>query len=348
MSESPPLDATPLVDDLLPQQKWIGRWPGTIVDTADPEKRGRVKVRVPQVYGDESEAEFITDADLPWAHPSFPVHDIHVGFKPGDGVWVEFWGGDSNFPIWCGQFLGDGDAPTEFASSYTPTPKTRIMRTTNGHIIEMRWVKDQEKIRIRTEKGLYIDLIDNLPEQGLRIEAGTPQGRKLTISDFPAFSRAALETPTQRIEANDTPIPTVNIISTGVVTVQGQGLALNSTGGAPTTMVGGGTLTSTFVGNAAYNFLGTLAWAVVGAVTLVGSGLVSITAGAGLELLVTAGLVSLGLAGLKRKLVDERFLLHFDTHVHSGVVTGPGVSGVPTVPATPLVGVLATANTEAN
>lgn len=358
MSAPQTVDSTPLLDSPLPPAAtdWLGMWPGVVVSTEDPQKLGRVRVRVPQVFGDpDNETDFVPDLDLPWAIPILPVHDYHAAFEPGDGVWVSFWGGNPTFPMWHGQFLGTGDAPAEFVSSYTPTPKTRIMRTTNGHIIEMRWVEGQEKISLRAASGSTIEMLDSPAEGGVKILAQTPGLRKMELSDFPALSRVAIETPTQRIEAIDTPTPVVNIngagavnvVGTGAVTVQGQGLALNSTGGAPTTMVGGGTLTSTFTGNAIYTFLGTLAYAVTLALTLASAGLLTISGGTGIAILTSAGLVSLGMAGLKFKLVDTRFLAFFDAHTHI-VTTAPGVTGAPQVPSVPLVAVLSTTNTEAN
>lgn len=341
-------DATPLLDDPLPARKWIGRWPGVVVSTKDPLKLARVKVRVPQVYGDPTtEAEFIADADLPWARPSLPVHDYHADFEPGDGLWVEFWMGDVSLPIWCGQFLGAGDPPSEFTSSYTPTPKTRILRTTNGHIIEMRWVDGQEKIRLKAASGSSITLFDSPAEGGIKITAETPGLRRLELSDNAALSRVAIETPTQRIEAIDTPTPTVNIIGTGQVNVTGVGLNLVSTGGAASVMNGGGTFTSQFAGNVLYTFLGTLTYLVTGLVALTSAGVITITGGTALQLLTAAGLVSLGLAGAKRKLVDERFFAFFDAHVHP-VTSAPGTTGAPAASAVSNATNLQTTNVEAN
>ncbi len=362
MSETP--DATPLQDEPLPPE-WMGRWPGVVVSTEDPLKLGRIRARVPQVYGDPvSETEFIPDSDLPWAIPSLSVHDYHAGFAIGDGVWVEFWGGNSAFPIWCGQYLGDGDAPAEFTSSYTPTPKTRILRTTNGHSIEMRWVAGEERIRIKAASGSFIDLLDSPVLGGIKITASTPALRKLELSDFPALSRVAIETPTQKIEAIDLPIPAINILSTGAVNitgagavnVAGQGLNLTSTGGAPTVVNGDGTFVSNFTGNALYTFLGTLGFVVSLALSLSSAAVLTVTGGTALELFTAAGLVSLGLAaGAKFKLLDTRFISIYNGHTHSGVTPGVGSTGPPPLafqvgpapPQTPLADV-STSNTEAN
>jgi hypothetical protein len=339
MDQAQTIDATPLHDDPLPPSQWIGRWPGVVVSTQDPLRLGRVRVRVPQVYGDTPEDDFIPDGDLPWAIPSFPTHDYHADFEVGDGVWVEFWGGNPNFPIWCGQFVGDGDAPSEFTSSYSPTPKTRILRTTNGHTIEMRWVAGQEKIRLKTAAGSFIEMLDSPVEGGIKIVAETPGGRRMELSDFAAASRVAIETPTQKVEVVDTPTPAVNVTGTAVVTVQGGSVVLTSTGGPP--------VTHTFTGPLVYSILSSLTYTIALALTMTITGLATITGGTGLLLLTLAGVVSLGMAGAKFKLVDSRFFAFYDAHTHP-VTTAPGVTGVPTVPSTPSAAVLGTTTTEAN
>jgi len=196
MSTLPGFEATEEIP--VQRSEWFGMWPGYVVDTADPDKNGRVRVRVPQVFGDTLESEFIEDDKLPWARPAFPTHDLHVP-EVGDGVWVSFYGGLSNNPIWHGQFLGTGDAPAEFTSAYTPTPKTRIIRTANGHLIEMRWVDGEEKIRIVTAGGSAVNLRDD--PAGAVVEALTLGGRKLTLDDAQQLVR--LETTTQSIEILD-------------------------------------------------------------------------------------------------------------------------------------------------
>jgi hypothetical protein len=73
---------------------YFGIYRGIVADTNDPLSRGRIRIKVPQVLGEE-----ITD----WAWPA-------PGTLPGEavtinsGVFVSFEGGDPNFPIWLGTF----------------------------------------------------------------------------------------------------------------------------------------------------------------------------------------------------------------------------------------------------
>ena len=170
-------------EDEPPITSLAGPWPGVVVSNEDPLKRGHLQVRVAQLHGDPvEEDEFIPDEDLPWAKPAFPAHDLHV-LEPGDGVWIEFWGGVRHYPVWRGQYLGLDDAPSEFSSAYTPTPKTRIIYTANGHRIELRWVDGEEQIRVVTAGGIEFNLKDAQALGGPLIEMFTPGQRKLVLDD---------------------------------------------------------------------------------------------------------------------------------------------------------------------
>ena len=63
-------------------QKYHGKYRGTIVDTADPTKRGRLKVKVPAVMGDKEV----------WAMPCAPYAGDGIGFfalpPAGTSAWV--------------------------------------------------------------------------------------------------------------------------------------------------------------------------------------------------------------------------------------------------------------------
>jgi hypothetical protein len=341
------IDGTP-PDKAFPSVDWIGPFPAVVVDTKDPEKRGRIRARAPQVWGDtEAEEEFIPDADLPWAVPQFPAHDLHVP-EVGDGVVLQFWGGSASEPVWVGQYLGDGDAPEEFETSYTPEPKTRIIRTANGHTIEMRWVEGQQRITLTTQVGNKIDLVDfdseNPASPGPKIEVVTPAQQRIEIADLPA--------------------PTIKIISTGQVDIQGTGpvnvqsgalLSLLAAGGltmggppgvpmsGATNIESEGALNVTYKGVAALTFLASLA--ITAATTL------ALGATTGISILLSAavsGGITLGAAGTFYRLLDERFVALFDAHTHQGVTPGPGNSGVPTTLLVPSITTFVTDNTRAN
>ena len=73
-----------------------GVYRGVVVDNIDPQKSGRVRVRVPAISGN-------TDA---WAMPCLPGpgKDAAVGVQVqiGRGVWIAFEGGDPDYPVCLG------------------------------------------------------------------------------------------------------------------------------------------------------------------------------------------------------------------------------------------------------
>jgi hypothetical protein len=281
-----------LADDARPS--FPPFWPGVVVDDRDPEKAGRLRIRVPQVYGATEEDERIEDRDLPWARPCFPVTGLGTGeahVPPvGATVWVAWFGGNPEKPIWFGGWFTPGDAPPELSSSYAPGPTTRIVRTAGGQVFEMRWKAGEEHIHLRTRAGVDVDLVD------------TPAGPKLTLLT-PAM---------QKVELND---------ATNTVTVETTGNLL----------VNAGMGTTTFTGLATYNFLAALVMAITGTLTLTATGLGLITVTGILSLFGAS--VLLGTAvGIKRRLVDERFFATlWNVHTHTGVTVGGGVTGPPPV-----------------
>lgn len=82
------------------------------VNAGDGKKLMRLKVCVPSVYG-----ESISVDKLPWAVPRMEFVGPKWGLYhiPGKGerVWVEFEGGNAQFPVWGGHWIMSGDVPSE-------------------------------------------------------------------------------------------------------------------------------------------------------------------------------------------------------------------------------------------
>lgn len=79
----------------LKATNFYGIYRGKVQSNKDPLNQGRLKVRVPQILADQ-----VTG----WA---WPIETPSANFQlpeVGQGVWVQFEGGDTNFPIWGGQF----------------------------------------------------------------------------------------------------------------------------------------------------------------------------------------------------------------------------------------------------
>ena len=86
--------------------EFYGKYRGTVANNLDPQQMGRLQVSVPAVLG---------DGRLSWAMPCVPFAGSGKGFfalpDTGANVWVEFEGGNPDFPIWSGCFWDLGQAP---------------------------------------------------------------------------------------------------------------------------------------------------------------------------------------------------------------------------------------------
>ncbi len=100
-------------------KKFYGKYRGTVSSNTDPEQRGRLQAKVPDVLGDNNSS---------WALPAVPYAGKNVGLflvpPTGALVWIEFEQGDPDYPIWSGCFWGEGDAPAS-----PGTPGTKVLKT---------------------------------------------------------------------------------------------------------------------------------------------------------------------------------------------------------------------------
>jgi len=124
---------------------------------------GRIQVSVPAVLG---------EGRASWAMPCVPYAGQGVGFfaipPEGANVWVEFEGGDPDYPIWSGCFWGRGELPLSPA-----VPETKVIKTDAATIT----LDDLAGgITIETTAGMRI----SLGSAGLEIENG--QGASISLS----------------------------------------------------------------------------------------------------------------------------------------------------------------------
>lgn len=100
-------------------RQFFGKYRGKVENNVDPQQQGRIQVSVPAVFGEGS---------LSWAMPCVPYAGPGVGLfaipPVGANVWVEFEGGDPDYPIWSGCFWGLCEAPAMPALAFTKILKT--------------------------------------------------------------------------------------------------------------------------------------------------------------------------------------------------------------------------------
>ena len=110
----------------MQDNKYYGIYQGVVTNVKDKEKRGRIKVKCPDVLGDEVESA--------WCDPCVPVcfdkehgGDFCLPFK-NETVWIMFIGGDANFPVWLGVWWSEKETPLRDADYvYSKLDDVRII-----------------------------------------------------------------------------------------------------------------------------------------------------------------------------------------------------------------------------
>ena len=204
-------------------QKRYGKFRGFVTSNQDPEKRGRVKLQIPSVMGDQ---------ESDWALPCLPFGGLaQQGFfaipEIDAQVWVEFEEGDPQRPIWTGTFWQQqSDVPSEAALD---EPTTRLLKTPSGHILQFDDEDDQEKIRIhhKSESELAFDekgSISLTDSEGAVVTLDA-ESKEITITDANGNTLKMTSSGTTVEDSNGNKI---EMASSGI-TLEGQQIVLKGT-----------------------------------------------------------------------------------------------------------------------
>lgn len=190
-SRSEQTDLVALVAELAEraERRFYGKYRGIVEDNKDAQGLARLRVRVPSVFGDG----VITG----WAMPCAPYAGLKdEGFMAipdkGSGVWVEFEGGDLEFPIWVGSFWTNpgGESEVPLANELKPgakkddpakkpqeNPTRKIIKTKAGHTVQFEDKAGEELIIIKEGKNAHTIAMN---KDGLAIRAAAdPEMKKI-------------------------------------------------------------------------------------------------------------------------------------------------------------------------
>lgn len=135
-----------------------GLYIGEVVDNKDPEKLGRIKIRIPNVTGN------IDTEDLPWAEPNFPYayEKQSIFFIPEKDalVSVMFLNGSPYKPVYLGCIhrTKENTIPSQIKDDSYPNRK--IIKTKAGYIL-FHDVEGKEYIEIKHKSGSNITFSTN-------------------------------------------------------------------------------------------------------------------------------------------------------------------------------------------
>jgi uncharacterized protein involved in type VI secretion and phage assembly len=146
-----------------------GKYRGVVSDNADPLRIGRVRAKVPDVYGDDESG---------WAMPAAPFGGAGSGTfaipPTGAGVWLEFEHGDPDYPVWSGCWWGSAaDMPPKLLLS--PTDQVMVV-TPGGNTLTLSDVPGVGGVTLETADGAKI----SMTSVGIEIANGQGASIKLT------------------------------------------------------------------------------------------------------------------------------------------------------------------------
>ncbi len=160
---------------------FYGKYRGIVEDNEDPLMMGRIRAKVPAVTGDQLTG---------WAMPCAPFGGSGMGFfalpAKGAGVWIEFEGGDPDYPIWSGCWWGSvADMPPVLLA---PPYKKVLIETEGGHTVTLDDTPGVGGITLETSSGQKIVM----SALGIEIDNGQGAVIKLTGPQI-SFNNGALE-----------------------------------------------------------------------------------------------------------------------------------------------------------
>nr|WP_321465812.1 phage baseplate assembly protein V [uncultured Desulfobulbus sp.] len=144
-------DLSQQLTQTLRERRAYGKYRGFVVDNEDPERRARVRLRVPALLG---------EAETDWALPCLPcggLNNLGLFTVPALGaqVWVEFEGGNLDFPIWTGTFWQEADdIPEEVQDQQT----TKVLRTARGHVLLFEEKDGEETVSLEHADGAKLTM----------------------------------------------------------------------------------------------------------------------------------------------------------------------------------------------
>lgn len=144
--------------------RYYSTYPGVVTDVADPDQRGRIKVKVPSILGEEELVQWVIPISNPLAGSQTGAF-----FPPyvGDIVQVMFEHGDIDFPFYIGGFWAQGELPEAFTADY---PNVRGFQFKSGQKILVNETEGKLQLSLVNANGGFIIIDDTADKEGIYIQ----------------------------------------------------------------------------------------------------------------------------------------------------------------------------------
>lgn len=333
----------PLPPDLFGDDTEVvpGCWRAEIADIDAEQERARYRVRIYHFHDETTPIDALPFAELGTSSVHKGGGDAPV-FEIGDRVWVMFEGANREYPVilggWISQSQGVPDLLPEQQEDYAKN-RRRWIRMWRNSLIELSGVPGEDRVRIKSGRAeIVVTRLDN--------------GVQITAKDGPVTivaNRATVKAQELQLEGGNTSVlangQTPPVDPTEAVPTPGIPSGVHNVFSNRTLNLYGGSIPGTdpvglvrigqYVDSA-------LAPRQSGIVRLqprllqLGVGVPTdgtiptlfVDAACEVRMRLLAPSVIIGQEGLQDFLVKfTQFKLEFDAHTHSGVTTGPGVTG---------------------
>lgn len=156
------------------EQKFFGKFRGTVVNNVDPMQMGRLMVECPDVLSLAPSSWAVPC--VPLAGPTGPPMGVYMVPPIGAGVWIEFEKGDPDYPIWVGCRWGSASDVPSVALLGLPISPSIVLQTAGQNTIAISDLPGPTGgIMLKSQTGAMI-LVNDL---GITIQNG--QGATLTM-----------------------------------------------------------------------------------------------------------------------------------------------------------------------
>ena len=156
--------------------RYYSVYPGIVTDVSnDPDQRGRIKVKMPTLFGEQEIAQWV----LPIANPMAGAK-TGAFFPPylGDTVLILFDHGDLDYPFYIGGFWAQEEMPDSFKESYS---NIRGYEFKSGQKILVNETEGKIQIKLSNDDTAFIKIDNTDGAEGIYIEHSGKSNSVVTV-----------------------------------------------------------------------------------------------------------------------------------------------------------------------